>query len=546
VLDKKTFESFSKETIKAAQELRQYYDDLIEEQNAARVMRGQGPIPYRQNYSPHVLRDTTIWEQLLMRDKTAKVLEGKDLPDYIKPNAPFNPRAMAREADMPYDLRKLSARELAESYLVTASKDIFNTSIIQNNKAFIDQLKGQGLDKTSDYLSEWTATSFAGIKPRLDRAIKLPKWAQGSLRYFNRLRNMAVFPFNVAWSLSTQPLSLSNTVGRYGYADTLKGFMQWMDPTIRQQAAKDYYSFIVKSTKRGGVTKQDASNLIGENIKTVKTTGEFIEQFSTILLTEMEKLLTGMSIRAAHIHGYRKGLRGDALKNYASDGGGKTQSMYNDEDKPMLLRGLLVKSAAPYQTYAFEVANTFREWAGKTGTPPDSRLYAMWSATRWLSAMIILRLIANRVRGKEWSWWELFPIPFREFWLSPIIEKLTGEFIPGSSGLPAPVETAKRVAHGINDVLETGNWRRLRNETLRYIPGVFKVPGGVQISRMIDAIITYSSGGLTDRKGKVLFEMEDPEDLARAIFTGVWTTKEARELLEKRKGKKKPKAATYK
>ena len=166
----------------------------------------------------------------------------------------------------------------------------------------------------------------------------------------------------------------------------------------------------------------------------------------------------------------------------------------------------------------------------------------MWSVTRWLAAMTILRMLANRVRGKQWSWWDLIPIPFREFWLSPIARKLTGEFLPGSSGLPSPVETGTRVAQGINDVFETGNWRRLRNETLRYIPGVIRIPGGVQIARITDAIIIYASGGLTDRRGKVLFEMKDPEDLARAIFTGVWTTKEAQALLEKRKGKKKQEA----
>ncbi|KKN73163.1 hypothetical protein LCGC14_0403360 [marine sediment metagenome] len=538
VLDKKTLAAFSKESIKAAQELRQFYDDLIEEQNAARLMRSQQPIPYRQNYSPNILRDTTVWEQLFLRDKTAKILEKKELPDYIRPNAPFNPRAQAREADIPYDKRVLSARELAESYIITASKDIFNTSIIQNNKAFIDQFRGQGLGKSAEYLSEWTATSFVGIKPKLDRAIKLPKWAGGSLRFFNRLRNLAVFPMNVAWSLSTQPLSLSNTIGRFGLVDTTRGFFQWLKPSIRKQAAQDYFSFIIKTTKRGGVTKQDASNLLGDNIKIQKTTGEFIENFTTILLTEMEKLLTGTSIRAAHITGVRRGLKGEALKNFASDGGGKTQSMYNDEDKPMILRSLIVKSGAPYQTYAFEVANTFREWLGRTGTPPDSKLYAMWSIARWLAAMSVLKMMANSVRGKEWSWWDLIPIPFREFWLTPIARKLTGEFVPGSAGLPAPVETAARVAKGINDVLEEGNWRKLRNEMLKYGPGVFGIPGGVQWARMVDAIIVYSSGGLTDRNGRVLFEMKSVSDLARAMFTGVWTTKGGRKRLSPKKAEK--------
>lgn len=540
VLGKETFASMSKESVKAAQELRQFYDDLIEEENAARLMRGQDPIPYRQNYSPHILRDTTVWEQLLMRDKTAKDLEKADLPDYIKPNAPFNPRAQAREADMPYDKRVLSARELAESYIITAAKDIFNTSIIQNNKAFIEQLRSMGYEKSANYLGEWTATAYAGIKPGLDRHIKLPKWAEKSLRYFNRLRNLAVFPLNVAWSLSTQPLSLSNTVGRYGLPNTVRGFYQWLKPSIRRQAAQDYYSFIVKSTRRGGVTRQDAANLLGENIKTTKTVGEFIENFTTILLTEMEKLLTGMSIRAAHLHGLKKGLKGEALKQYASDGGGKTQSMYNDEDKPMVLRSLLVKSAAPYQTYAFEVANTFREWAGKTGTPPDTKLYAMWSVTRWLAAMIVLRLLANQTRGKKWSWWDLIPIPFKEAFYSPIVRAITGEFRPTGYGLIAPVGTLERTIKGVIDVLETGSWRKLRNELMRYGPGVLHpkglgIPGGVQWSRMVDAIIAYSNGGVFDRRGRLLFKLDTPEDLARGMFTGVWSTKAGRKRLERKK-----------
>ena len=538
ILSKKTLESFDKDSIKAAQELRQFYDDLIEEQNAARLMRGQDEIPYRQNYTPNILRDTTVWEQVFLRDKTAKILSKKDLPDYIKPNAPFNPRAQAREGNIPYDKRVLSARELAESYLITASKDIFNTSIIQNNKAFIDQLRGQGLEKTAEYLAEWTATAYAGIKPRLDRAIKLPQWAQGSLRYFNGLRNMAVFPFNVAWSLTTQPLSLANTIGRYGLPNTVKGFFQWMKPSIRKQAANNYFSFIVKSSKRGGVTKQDASNLLGQNIKIQKTVGEFVDNFSTILLTEMEKLLTGMSIRAAHIQGSKRGLKGEALINFASDGGGKTQSMYNDEDKPMILRSLLVKSGAPYQTYAFEVVNTMREWAGKTGTPPDTKLHALWSVTRWLAAMTVLRMMSNKIKGKNWSWWDLFPIPFREFWLSPIVKKLTGEFLPSAAALPAPVQTATRAADGINDVLEKNNWRKLRNITLTYLPSVLRIPGGVQLSRMADAIIAYSNGGVFDRSGRLIFKLDTPEDLARGLFTGVWTTKGGREVDKKDKKKK--------
>jgi len=246
----------------------------------------------------------------------------------------------------------------------------------------------------------------------------------------------------------------------------------------------------------------------------------------------LEKLLTGTSIRAAHLHGKKRGLTGEALKNYASDGGAKTQSMYNDEDKPALLRNLLVKTGAPYQTFAYEVVNTMREWAGRTGTPPDSKLYTVWTVARFLAAATVFAAIGKKYGKREiWSW-KRPPIPFAEFWLNPIIRILSNQWIGSASGLTSPVETAQRVAKGIDDVLEAGNWRKLRNELLKYGPGIFGVPGGVQISRTVDAIIAYAQGGVKDRKGKLLFKMEDPQDLAQAIFSGVWSTKGGQEYLE--------------
>jgi len=494
-------------------------------------MRDQDSIPYRHNYSPHILRDTTIWERLMMRGRKPKDIKA-DLPDYIKPNAPFNPRAMAREAGIPYPERIKSAQELAQSYLVTAAKDIFNTSIVQNNKAFIQQLEAMGYDKSANYLGDWTAEAYAGVKPRLDRALSLGRKGEKAARYFNRLRNMAVFPFNFSWSLLTQTSSLALTVGRYGTTNTLRGFVEFLNPKIRKHVSEDYYSYVVKAERQGRITRQDAQNLIGQNIKLRRSSTELAYDISTLLVEQLEKLLTGTSIEAAKLHGRKRGLTGEALKNYASDGGAKTQSMYNDEDKPALLRNLVVKTPAPYQTFAYEVVNTMREWAGKTGTPPDTMLYTIWTLVRFLAAATIFAAIGKKYGNKDiWSW-KRPPIPFAEFWLNPIIRIFSNEWIGSASGLTSPVETAQRVAKGIEDVLEANNWRKLRNELLKYGPGIFGIPGGVQISRTIDAIIAYSQGGVTDRQGRMLFEMEDPQDLIQAIFSGVWSTEGGKAYLD--------------
>ena len=545
VLSDKRLRSMAKPAIiKQAVELREFYDELLDEQNITRKLRGQDPIPYRRNYSPQILRDATIWERVMMRGKKPKDIFGEKtpLPDYIKPNKPFNPRELAREAGIPYEDRIKSAIELAQNYLVTAAKDIFNTSIIQNNKAFAQQLQTMGLDRPHNYIQDWTSEAYAGVKPALDRAIKLtylPR-AQRGMRWFNRLRNLAVFPFNLSWNLLTQPSSLALTVGRYGAANTMRGFVQWLTPSIRAAAAGDYYSYIVKSAKQGRITQQDAQNLIGESVQLHRTKGDLARDFSTFLLEQIERFLTGTSIRAAHLHGLKRGLTGEALKQYASDGGAKTQSMYNDEDKPAFLRNLSVKTAAPYQTFAYEVMNTLREWVGTTGTPPDTKLYTAWTVLRFLAAAAVFSSIAKKAANKDvWSW-KRPPVPFAEFWLSPIIRIFNKEYIGGSaSGLTSPVETAQRIAKGINDVLEADNWRKLRNELIKYGPGVFGVPGGVQFARTIDAIIAYSEGGVRDRRGRMLFEMDEPKDLIQGIFGGVWSTEGGREKLEGKAGRKK-------
>jgi len=530
----KKFSQVDEAIVKQAWELRQWYDDMIDDQNAMRELRDQDPIPYRYKYSPEILRDATIWERVSMKDKKPReVIYGVDLPDYIKPNKPFNPRELARDAGIKYEDRVKSAVQLARNYLVTAGKDIFNTSIIQNNKAFIQQLEAMGYDKSSRYLADWTAEAYAGVKPALDRAIKLPKKVERGARKFNQARNIAVFPLNLSWNLTTQPSSLAFTFQKYGIKNTMKGFMDWMKPKIRKRTAENYYSYIVKSSKAGRVTKQDVQNLIGETVKIRKTKGEKLYDIATIIGHEEEKLLTGISIRAAYRHGRAKGLTGKALQEYASDGGGKTQSMYNDEDRPALLRNLGVKTLTPFQTFNFEVVNNLREWAGQTGTPPSSQAERVWQLIRFIVAASIFRMIAKQLANKKIWTWDRLPIPFAEYWLTPLIRTWNKEYT-GTPSLPSPVAVLARITKGVRDVYDVGSWRRLRRELLTYGTGYLGIPGGVQLNRTVDALLAYSRGGVYDRRGRLMFEVEDDE-LKQAIFFGVYSTRGGRKYLEKEK-----------
>ncbi len=518
-----------------ANQLRNFFNETINEQNAMRRIRRQPLIKYRLWYSPEIMRDITMWERFGMIGKKVKeIMSAADLPDYVFPNKPYNARELAREHGIPYEDRILSAIKLMELYIVSAGQDIFNTSIIQNNKAFIQQLESLGYKNSANSLGAWTAEAYAGIKPQIDRTFKVSPGVSRVARKFNSIRNMGVFPLNFSWSLLTQTSSFALTIGRYGAINSMRGMLDYLDAHKLQMISKTYYSYVVKASDSGAVTQQDAGNRLARKMRIYTTPQDMINDWSTIFLEEIEKALTAISIQAAYYDGKSRGLEGEALLNFASDGGGKTQSMYNDEDKPRMLRALTVKTLAPFQTFNFEVMNTLREWAGKTGTPPDTKMAAIWTLIRFLAACSLFSTIAKRLANKEvWSW-SRPPLPFSEFWFSPIYKKLAGEYAGNAAGLTSPVQSATSIAQGINDWLDAGDTRRIRNELIRYGAGFFGIPGGGQISRTVDTLIAYSKGGLYDKAGKRMFKVETPQDLAQGVFSGVWTTKGGREYLEKR------------
>jgi len=518
-----------------AQELRKFYDEVIAEQNSMREIRGQDPIPYRGIYSPEILRDATLWEKMMNQDFSSEQVSKGDLPDYIKPNKPFNPRELARKHGIPYELRVKSALDLAEKYVATAAKDIFNTSIIQNNKAFIQQLETMGLMGSAQVLSDWTSRAYGGVKPPLDRHLALPRWGEKALNKFNRVRNLAVFPLNLAWSVTTQTSSLALTIGRFGSVKTAQGLYNWLtSPKLRKEVAEDYYSYIIKAQKGGRLTRQDSSNLVGQKVKVYKSALDIANDAGTIVLDQMEKLLTGTSIEAGRLWGKKRGLTGDALKQFASDAGAKTQSMYNDEDKPQLLTNLLVKSITPYQTFAFELVNTMREWSGQTGTPPNTKMDRMWTIIRFIAAAAVFQAIARKVAKKDVYSWKNPPLPFAEYWWTPIASSIAGDgFQVGSSrNLPSPVLTVTKIGGGIKTFIENGESRKLRNELLKYGPGFFGVGGGGQLSRTVDAIWAYAEGGVYDKNGKRMFVINE-QNLPRSIFSGVWSTEGGQHYLGK-------------
>ena len=547
--------------IRLAQEGRKLYESLLRHQNELRRLRGQKEIPHRDYYTAHSIHETTIWERALGHNKTPEQIIGPGLPDYIKPNAPFNPRAMARELGLPETAREMNLKVLLERYIETAAKDIYNTSIVQNNKAFIQQLKSMGYEHAARGLENWTAEAFTGVRAAVDRVANLSPTIHKGMNRFRRGLLRSVFPLNFAWNTFVQTSSGVLTVTRYGLRNSVRGLYDWFgNKKIRQEIRDNAYSAIIKSQRSGRISRQDINRGIGAAERLSRGKLEKASDAANFFTEWVERHLTGWSVATAKHHGASVGLKGKALWEYASDGGAKTQSMYNLEDLPGMLRSEVVKTTAPFQTFSFEIYNTLKEFAGKTGTPPATTAIRIKMVLRFLAGATAVNYIGQAAIGRKP--WELSSfIPFYGTFLAPISAALRGKDVSMTTtrGLPSPVGIAIKGGQAVHkgllrpgfaatkefartrdfraaleEFIATGKWDKLRRFTIRYLSGFAGIPGGTQMNRIVDGLIATSAGGMVDSADRLMFPITDTKDKIRSFLAGPWSTKGGQEYWDKR------------
>ncbi|GAJ24105.1 unnamed protein product, partial [marine sediment metagenome] len=116
---------------------------------------------------------------------------------------------------------------------------------------------------------------------------------------------------------------------------------------------------------RGGkMAYQDIGQQVSGNLWTEGRLIDKAEMLGNFMTNLIEEKLTGISIIAARHHGESLGFKGMELDEFASKGGAKTQSMYNFEDLPGVLRSKTIGSLFPFQTFCFQAMNFVRELVG--------------------------------------------------------------------------------------------------------------------------------------------------------------------------------------
>jgi len=526
--------------VRYAQDARKMLEHWLKQQNNMRNLQGRSEVPYRQYYAPHQIRRANIWSEVLGYGREPKELLKitAPLPDYIKPNAPFNPRAMARETNRPNYIREMRLSVLMNDYITTAGKDIFNSAIIQNNKAFIQQLETLKMKNAARGVQDWTAEAFAGVKGAWDRTANAPPLIRRGMNIWRRGLVKSVFPLNFAWNTTIQTSSAILTNMRYGSVNCLTGMYDWFgNKELRHKIETEAFSAIIKRRRIGRISQQDINTGTSKAAALNRSKFDTMVDAANYVTETIERHLTGWSVASGLRWGKKKGFKDSALWNIGSDAGAKTQSMYNHENLPGMLRSETVKTAAPFNTFNFEMYNTMKEFAGRTGMPPHTFRQRVGWMLRFFAGASAVNIIVKQTTGREpWDVYTFFP--FSNMTIKPIAAAFRGKEWELTSGrqLPAPAGAAYQFGRGMRDYMETGNTRRIRQWSIKYLPGLVGIPGGTQASRVVDGIIAIADEGVEDRKGRVLFSIWDTKDKIQAIFSGPWTTSGGKEYWRKREG----------
>lgn len=521
------------EIVKKAIEMRKLLDRTIDMENEMREFRNQKQIPYEEKYTPDILKSVSAWEQAFGWDRNATDVMGRDhLPDFRVPDKPFNPRELAKAGKLEFNEKEFDAAKILDNYLNTVTRDIFNTEIIQNNKAFAEQFRSMNLHGAAKFIEDYTAEAFAGVKGGIDRGAHLSGKAAKIMLKFRKTLNISTFPLNFMWTMTTQTSSSGLTVARYGVKNSTKALFNWFgDAGTRQRILENYYSSVAKGSRSARISQQDVTGT-GSSRVALRVNSSKLDNavdFANIFTEYVEKTLTGWSIEAARLHGEELGLKGTALKQYASDGGAKTQSMYNREDAPAILRNEVIKTFAPFQTFSFELYNTMKEFGGKAGTPPATTKKRIGQVGRFLGSVMAINYIQSSLTGKE-PWDFRGFVPFYGSLVAPIFDD---EFSSNTRSLPAPVGVAKEFVIAWKDVIGKGRWTNLRQWATRYGTAIAGIPGGAQGNRMIDGAIAVAQGGEKSPSGKMKFPIVSTTDQILALTGGKYATSGGREYLDK-------------
>ena len=510
---------------------------FLPSQNAVREKLGRDLIPEIDKYLPWI-KETNVWGNLFgYHLKPDFIMDTPPMPDFIKPNAPFNARALSRKAGMGAYEKVENIETLLMDYIGVATRDMFFTPVVLNSKAYVKAFRAMGQEVPAAYVERWALERYAGVPNGWTKAWNdaIPQFITRPLAALNRSLTRSVFPLNFQWDLIIQPSSTALGILRYGVKNVVRGIDALWNPAAQTQV-RESYSHILKSRGRGSVVHQDMGQLITEAHNLRRGKLETAADYANFFTRWLELKLTDVSSRAAYYDGIDKGMKpGWELNFYTGDGGSKVQSLYDPAHVPGAVNTPLFKYFVRFQTFAFEALSRVRELTN----------------IKWLPKAGAYQTVAtDSVQGQA-----LTQVRLRKFfefmaamWVINIIGELAidrkpweiSSFVPGASlmmlgidphkswNLPIPMRYTEEMWGSLKAFVEYGNWKPLSEWALRW-----HMPGGVAASRTIEGImVVIDEGSVKDVASEEMYKIE-PSEYIQAIIMGPWQTPTGREYSDR-------------
>ena len=507
-------------------ELRALLDDLRNQANIVRKKLGKDQMGFIQNYIPHMQR-TTLWNDLI--NNTATI---SDSLDFIIPNQARNPFAFKRLLEeMPDAERNLYI--LLDRYIGAIGKDIYLTPSIENIKAYNNVLKNRGLNKSAKYWDEYIREGLIGKQHKLDSALNVNKVQRRILQKWNNSVNLAFLTGKIAWNIATQPLSyiMNVPMETASLITPVKAIIKSFNKGLRQYVKENSDVLSIKSTDVRAIAIGEGRNIQNRIYRTkINKYNDFISMIGSVL----ERELTLTSYIAGLERAKQLGLTGEEALWHADLTAARTQSMYNKENRALILNSDIARAAFPFQSFSIEMYNHAKEIISKSGGALQLTYRQRLGKLFYLLVGIYLSsLYSQALTGRKKTTVGTF-IPFLGEYVDRLIDKAFGNQYLGGRSPVTVIQIGEDIIQGSKDFINHGDLKRLRKVAINFGLALFGIGGGGQINNIIDGLMADIEGDVKNVKGDTLFEVDDALSQVKAPIFGVWSTQEGIDYWQQR------------
>jgi len=504
-------------------ELRVKLDDMRKQANEVREAMGKPTIGYIKDYVPH-LQKTTLWNELI--DNKATI---SDNFDFIIPNQKKNPFSYKRMMDeLPNAERNIY--KLLDRYVAAISKDIHITPAIENIKAYNGVLKNRELFSASKYWDEYIRTGLVGKQHKLDSALGMGPGARKASQKWNDMVNKAFLTGKIAWNIATQPLSyIMNTPFEVGPVNAAKALYQSFSTPLREFVKENSKVLNIKNSDVNAVAVGEGRNIQNRIFRTkIDKWNDFISVISSVIERELTL--------ASYIGGLEKakdlGYKGEDALAFADLAAARTQSMYNKQNRALILNSDILRTAFPFQSFSVEMFNHAKEILTKTkGAERLDVRQRVGKAIYLMVGIYLSGMYAQTLTGRKKTSVGTF-IPFVGAYVDKLVALGMGDSYASSREPITTLQIGEDAIKGLKDYIEHGDTKKLRKFAVNWGLAGLGAGGGAQINNIIDGIMMNIEGDVKNVEGEVLFSTQGATDKVVAPIFGVWSTHEGREYWE--------------